>query len=230
MAYKKKTKKNIRSYSAVYKPAVKNIEKILSILKLEYPNVASTSLKNKNAFQLLIATILSAQSTDKLVNKVTPKLFKKYRKPIDFAGADILELQEDIKSTGFFRNKAKSIINCSRDIVSRFGGKIPDNIKDLTSLYGVGRKTANVVLANKFGAQAIIVDTHVLRISNRLGLTINSDPVKIEFDLMRIIPKNSWSLYSHWIITHGRTICMAKNPKCTVCRLLEYCRYGQENA
>ena len=230
MKYKRKIKKRIRSYRAVFEPAVKNIKKILSILNKEYPRAASTSLKNKNAFQLLIATILSAQSTDKLVNKVTPELFKKYRKPVDFANADLIQLQEDIRSTGFFRNKAKSIINCSKDIVTRFGGKIPDNIKDLTSLHGVGRKTANVVLANKFGAQAIIVDTHVLRISNRLGLTINSDPVNIEFDLMKIIPKKSWSIYSHRIIAHGRAICIAKKPKCPVCRLLPYCRYGQENA
>jgi endonuclease-3 len=230
MKYKKKTKKSSLSHRAVYETAVKNIKKIVSILNKEYPEAAFTSLKNKNAFQLLIATILSAQSTDKLVNKVTPKLFKKYRKPGDFARADLIQLQEDIRSTGFYRNKAKNIINCSKDIVSRFGGKTPDNIKDLTSLHGVGRKTANVVLANIFGVQAIIVDTHVLRISNRLGLTINSDPVKIEFDLMKIVPKNSWSVFSHRIIALGRTICLAKKPKCPVCRLLPYCRYGQENA
>ncbi len=230
MKYKRRIKKRGRIHQAVFEPAVKNIKKIVSILNKEYPEAAATSLKNRNAFQLLIATILSAQSTDKLVNKVTLKLFKKYRKPVDFANADLIQLQEDIRSTGFFRNKAKSIINCSKDIVTRFGGKIPDNIEDLTSLHGVGRKTANVVLANKFGAQAIIVDTHVLRISNRLGLTINSDPVKIEFDLMKIIPKNSWSIYSHRIIAHGRTICLAKKPKCPACRLLPYCRYGQENA
>jgi endonuclease-3 len=229
MKYKRKNKRKGRSYRALYKPAVKNIKKIIRILNQEYPEADSTSLKNKNAFQLLIATILSAQSTDKLVNKVTPKLFKKYKKPGDFAEANIIQLQEDIRSTGFYRNKAKNIINCSRDIVSRFGGKTPDNIEDLTSLQGVGRKTANVVLSNIFGVQAIIVDTHVLRISNRLGLTINSDPVKIEFDLMKIVPKNSWSVFSHRIIALGRTICLAKKPKCPACRLLEYCRYGQEN-
>jgi endonuclease-3 len=230
MKYKRKTKKRGRSYRSVYEPAVKNIKKIIRILNREYPKADSTSLKNRSAFQLLIATILSAQSTDKLVNKLTPELFKKYRKPADFARANIIRLQEDIKSTGFYRNKAKSIINCSKDIVSRFKGKIPDNIEDLTSLHGVGRKTANVVLANKFGKQAIIVDTHVLRISNRLGLTVNSDPVKIEFDLMKIIPKKSWSVFSHRIIAHGRAVCLAKKPKCPACRLLEYCRHGQENA
>jgi len=230
MKYKKNSKKKNRIYRALYEPAVKNIDKILYILSQEYPDVTRTSLRHKNAFQLLISTILSAQSTDKLVNKVTPQLFKKYRTPRDFAAADILQLQEDIRSTGFYRNKAKNIVNCSNDIVVRFGGSVPDNIGDLTSLHGVGRKTANVVLSNIFGSQAIIVDTHVNRISNRLGLTINSDPVKIEFDLMKIIPGESWSIYSHRIIALGRTVCMARNPKCPICRLLKYCRYGQENA
>jgi len=230
MKNKRNIKKQNNTYRAVYEPAVKNINKILDILDQEYPEAASTSLKHKNAFELLIATILSAQSTDKLVNKVTPSLFKKYKIPEDFAGADLMELQEDIKSTGFYRNKAKSIINCSKDIASKFGGITPDNIEDLTTLHGVGRKTANVVLSNIFGKQAIIVDTHVKRISNRLGLTTNSDPVKIEFDLMKIVPEDSWSIYSHRIITLGRTICLAKKPKCPVCRLLKYCSYGQENA
>ncbi len=229
-----KTDRNIKKYSAIYtaayKPVVENINKILNILNHEYPEAVSTSLKHKDSFQLLISTILSAQSTDKLVNKVTPGLFKKYKNPEDFAMANIIQLQEDIKSTGFYRNKAKNIINCSKDIITRFKGTMPDNIEDLTSLHGVGRKTANVVLANVFGRQAIIVDTHVKRISYRLGLTINTDPVKIEFDLMGIIPQERWSSYSHMIIEHGRTICLARSPKCHVCRLLKYCRYGQENA
>src|SRR4030043_811503 len=229
-----KTGRNIKKdsaiYTAAYKPAVENINKILNVLNREYPEAVSTSLKHKDAFQLLISTILSAQSTDKLVNKVTPALFKKYKNPEDFARANIIQLQEDIKSTGFYRNKAKNIINCSKDIITRFKGAMPDNIEDLTLLHGVGRKTANVVLANVFGRQAIIVDTHVKRISYRLGLTINADPVKIEFDLMGIIPKERWSSYSHMIIEHGRTICLARSPKCHVCRLLKYCRYGQENA
>src|SRR4030066_1688015 len=229
-----KTGRNIKKdsaiYKAAYKPAVENINKILNILNREYPEAVSSSLKHKNAFQLLISTILSAQSTDKLVNKVTPALFKKYKNPEDFARANIIQLQEDIKSTGFYRNKAKNIINCSKDIITRFKGAMPDNIEDLAFLHGVGRKTANVVLANVYGRQAIIVDTHVKRISYRLGLTINTDPVKIEFDLMRIIPEKKWSSYSHRIIEHGRTICLARSPKCHTCRLLKYCRYGQENA
>ena len=161
---------------------------------------------------------------------MTPGLFKKYKGPGDFASANITRLQEDIKSTGFYRNKAKSIINCSKDIITKFNGRMPDSIEDLTSLHGVGRKTANVVLANIFGKQAIIVDTHVKRISQRLGLTINSDPVKIEFDLMKIVPQDNWSSYSHRIIEHGRAVCLARSPKCHKCRLLKYCRYGQENA
>lgn len=217
-------------HTAAYKPAVENIDKILDILGREYPEAVFTSLKHKDAFQLLVATILSAQSTDKLVNRVTPGLFKKYKSPRDFAGADINQLQQDIKSTGFYKNKAKSIINCSRDIINKFNGRLPDDIEKLTSLHGVGRKTANVVLANVFGRQAVIVDTHVKRISYRLGLTINSDPVKIEFDLMKKIPRENWSSFSHRIIELGRTICLAKSPKCPACRLLKYCRYGQENA
>ena len=230
MKNKRNIKKQNNTYIAVYEPAAKNINKILDILNKEYPEASSTSLKHKNAFELLIATILSAQTTDRLVNKVTPSLFKKYKIPEDFAGADLMELQEDIKSTGFYRNKARSIINCSKDITGKFGGITPDNIEDLTTLHGVGRKTANVVLSNIFGKQAIIVDTHVKRISNRLGLTTNLDPVKIEFDLMKIVPEDSWSSYSHRIIALGRTICLAKKPKCTICKLLKYCRYGQENA
>jgi len=229
MNAKRKAKGENTSYKAAYKPALENIDKIIDILNHEYPETVSTSLKHKNAYQLLISTILSAQSTDKLVNKVTPELFKKYKTLKDFAIADIARLQEDIKSTGFYRNKAKSIISCSRDIMYKFNGVMPDNIEDLTSLHGVGRKTANVVLANVFGKQAIIVDTHVRRISYRIGLTINKDPVKIEFDLMKIIPENSWSYFSHRIIALGRTICLAKSPKCPACKLLKYCRYGQEN-
>jgi len=228
--YKKRNKKNKdTSYTAAYEPAVKNINKILDILKREYPDSVNTSLGHRDAFQLLIATILSAQSTDKLVNKVTPELFKKYRSPEDFAHADINELEQDIKSTGFYKNKAKSIMSCSKDIIEKFNGKMPEDIENLTSLFGVGRKTANVVLANVFDRQAIIVDTHVRRISYRLGLTVNQDPVKIEFDLMKIIPKKSWSSFSHRIISLGRTICFARKPKCPECRLLKYCRYGQES-
>ncbi len=213
-----------------YPPAIDNIDKIIKTLEEEYPDSTDTTLDYNNPFQLLIATILAAQSTDKLVNKVTPKLFKKYRKPEDFANAELEELQKDIKSTGFFRNKAKSIKNCSRDIAEKFQDNVPQNLDDLTSLPGVGRKTANVVLGNAFKKQAIIVDTHMKRISRRLGLTTNSDPTKIEFDLMNLIPKDKWTDFSHKIVSFGRTICLGRNPKCNVCNLLKYCRFGQENA
>lgn len=213
----------------IYEPAVKNITRILEILGKDYPEAIETTLQHKDAFQLLVATILSAQSTDKLVNKLTPQLFKKYKKPEDFANVNLFELEEDIRSTGFYHNKAKNIIACSKDIVLRFNSKVPDNIEDLTSLAGVGRKTANVILANIYGRQAIIVDTHVQRITQRLGLTVNSDPAKIEFDVMKIVPENKWTSFSDQIIAHGRAICDAKKPKCSICNLLKFCRYGQEH-
>ncbi len=221
-------KKKDKDYKYSY--AVENIGVILKILEDEYPQAVTTSLSFKDPFELLIATVLAAQSTDKLVNKVTPILFKKYRGPLDFANADLFELQEDIKSTGFYRNKATSIIRCSKEILERFNGKVPGSIEELTSLFGVGRKTANVVLANSFGKEAIIVDTHMKRIAQRIGLSVSPNPVQIEFDLMEIIPENMWTDFSHKIIYFGRNICDAKKPKCTICPILEYCRYGQENA
>ncbi len=214
-----------KNYTSPYEKAIKNIDKIIENLSKTYPDANATSLNYKTPFELLIATILAAQSTDKLVNKVTEKLFKKYKSPEDFAKADLLELQEDIKSTGFYRNKAISIIRCSQDLINKFNGKVPDTIEDLTKLHGVGRKTANVILANVFGKQSIIVDTHMKRISNLIGLTINKDPVKIEFDLQKIIPENQWTNFSNKIIAHGRTICIAGRPKCEICPISEYCRY-----
>lgn len=214
-----------KTYIELYNNAVKNINKIIDLLNETYPQALTTSLQFKNPFELLISTILAAQSTDKLVNKVTPFLFEKYKSPQDFANADLPELQEDIKSTGFFRNKSISIIKCSRDLIEKFGGKVPDSIEDLIKLHGVGRKTANVVIANAFGKQGIIVDTHMLRISNLIGLTINKDPVKVEFDLQKIIPEDRWTDFSHKIITHGRIICIARRPKCEICPISEYCRY-----
>lgn len=222
--------KSSNTLNQIYSPAAENIHKIIQILKEEYPQARSTSLEHRNAFELLIATILAAQSTDKLVNKVTKDLFKKYKSPYEFANAKVEELEQDIKSTGFYRNKARSIISCCKTIVENFGGIVPQNIEDLTSLPGVGRKTANVVLGNIFGKQAIIVDTHMRRIAKRLGLTVNDDPTKIEFDLMKIVPQEEWTDFSHKIVALGRTICLAKKPKCSICRLLPYCKYGQENA
>jgi len=190
-----------------------------------YPQALTTSLNFKNPFELLISTILAAQCTDKLVNKVTTILFQKYKSPQEFANADLLELQDDIRQTGFFRNKSIAIIKCSKDIIEKFEGKVPDSIDDLVKLHGVGRKTANVVLANAFGKQSIIVDTHMLRISKLLGLTVNSNPDKVEFDLKKIVPENNWTNFSHKIVEHGRSICIARRPKCEICPISDYCRY-----
>ena len=219
------TKEYGRTYNTSYAFAVKNINKIISLLNKTYPEALTTSLNFRNPFELLISTILAAQSTDKLVNKVTPALFQKYKSPEEFANANLIELEEDIKQTGFFRNKSIAIIRCSKDIIEKFDGKVPDNINDLIKLYGVGRKTANVVIANAFGKQGIIVDTHMLRISKILGLTVNNNPVKVEFDLQKIIPEDNWTNFSHKIINHGRNICIARRPKCEICPISEYCRY-----
>ncbi|MDD3520424.1 MAG: endonuclease III [Actinomycetota bacterium] len=218
-----------KSYMLPYSFAIKNIAKIIDNLSKTYPGALTTSLNSKNPLQLLIATILAAQSTDKLVNKVTPALFEKYKNVKDFAEADLEELQEDIRSTGFYRNKSVAIINCCRDIIEKFKGKVPDSIDDLVKLHGVGRKTANVVLANAFNKEGIIVDTHMLRIANLIGLTINKDATKVEFDLQKIIPKGKWTDFSHKIVEHGRTICIARRPKCDICPINEFCRYYKDN-
>ncbi|MCJ7665683.1 MAG: endonuclease III, partial [Actinobacteria bacterium] len=175
--------------TGIFYPALKNIDRIILLLEQQYPGALSTSLGHMDAFQLLVATILAAQSTDKLVNTVTPLLFKKYKGPSDFANARQDELEQDIRSTGFFRNKAKNIMGASRELIKNFDSKVPGNIEDLVSLPGVGRKTANVVLGDCFEKPSIIVDTHMKRISHHIGLTINTDPDKIESDLKKIIPE-----------------------------------------
>lgn len=219
----------VKEYGIIYKAqnifAVKNIDEIIRLLNKTYPQALTTSLNFKNPFELLISTILAAQCTDKLVNKVTPILFQKYKSPQEFANADLLELQDDIRQTGFFRNKSIAIIKCSKDIIEKFEGKVPDSIDDLVKLHGVGRKTANVVIANAFGKQGMIVDTHMLRISKLLGLTVNSNPDKVEFDLKKIVPEDSWTNFSHKIVEHGRSICIARKPKCEICPISDYCRY-----
>lgn len=206
-------------------------KEVIRILEKRYPN-ADCTLDFKTPFQLLIATILAAQSTDKNVNRITPKLFAKYPTPQDFANADPVELENDIRSTGFFRQKAKAIIEASQDIVSKYGGEIPDDIDALTKLPGVGRKTANVVLGAAFGKPAIIVDTHMLRVTGRLGLvpaelSKKKDAEKVEIELMKIIDKEYWTKFSHMIVAFGRDICDAKKPKCDICPLLHICEYGQ---
>jgi len=207
----------------------KRIDKILKILRTTYPDV-KTALNYRNPLEMLIATILSAQCTDVRVNEVAKVLFKKLKTAKDYASVPIEELEDLIRSTGFFRNKAKSIKGCCAALVEKHGGKIPDNLDDLVTLPGVGRKTANVVLGSAFAIPGIVVDTHVKRLSQRIGLTEETDPVKIEFELMPIIPKKSWIAFSHQLIWHGRKICTARKPKCPECPLLKWCDYGQENA
>ncbi len=203
---------------------------ILRILDATYPNV-ECALHHTNAWELLVATILSAQCTDKRVNEVTPGLFKKYPTIRDFAGARQEVLAADIRSTGFFNNKAKSVIGAAKKILNDFDGEIPKTIEELVTVPGAARKTANVVLGTAFGiTSGVVVDTHVQRIANRLGLTKNSDPVKIEQDLMKIIPRDHWILFSHQLIHFGRGICVARKPKCAECPLLGLCNSPDKTA
>jgi endonuclease-3 len=202
--------------------AAERIKKIWPILNKTYPQ-AKTALRFKKPLELLIATILSAQCTDARVNIVTPGLFKKYKSAADWAKADIKEIESDIKSTGFYHNKAISINRACAGIIQQFGGKVPDTMEELVQLRGVGRKTANVVLGNAFGKPAIACDTHVIRLSRRLGLSENTDAVKLEFDLAEIVPKGNWIMFSHLLILHGRNICKARKPDCENCPIARYC-------
>lgn len=197
--------------------------KIISVLKRTYPN-AHCELNFSNPLELLIATILSAQCTDKRVNLVTAELFKKYRRASDFAAADISALEQDVRSTGFYKNKAKNIKACCTALVEKFGGEVPRTMDELHALAGVGRKTANVVLGNAFDINVgVVVDTHVTRLSTRLGLTTEIDPVKIEQALMKLVPQDEWTLFSHWLIWHGRRRCDARKPDCEHCELTALC-------
>src|SRR5438309_6112075 len=201
---------------------------IVSRLKQMYPK-AKCTLDFTNPFELLIATMLSAQSTDVRVNIVTKSLFHKYPNPQAFANATQPEMERDVRQTGFFRNKARAVIAASKSIVEKHGGEVPRTMEELTALPGVGRKTANVVLGNAVNtAVGIVVDTHVTRVSGRLGLTSNVDAVKIEQDLMPLIPKKEWTNFSHRLIAHGRTICIARKPKCAQCALNDLCPSAEE--
>ncbi|WP_069997691.1 endonuclease III [Cellulosilyticum sp. I15G10I2] len=202
------------------------ISEILKILDTHYPKNIVCYLDHETPFQLLIATILSAQCTDDRVNLVTPQLFKKYQTVEAFATASLEELEQNIKSTGFYKNKAKNIIACATKILNDFGGEVPKELDDLTSLAGVGRKTANVIRGNIYHIPSIVVDTHVKRISIRLGLTLYTDPTQIEMDLMKILPKEHWIRYNTQIIAHGRAICTARSPKCSLCMFLHVCPFG----
>ena len=196
--------------------------KIISHLKKRYPD-AKCSLTFKNPLELLIATVLSAQCTDERVNKVTKDLFKKYKTAKDYARARPGVLEDDVRSTGFYKNKTRSIINCCKKITQNHGGSVPATLDELVKLDGIGRKTANVILGNVFDTPGITVDTHVKRVSNRLGLTENQDPVKIEYDLMALVPQKEWTHFSHLIIFHGRNTCMARKPLCEECVIESYC-------
>lgn len=197
-------------------------------LKRMYPK-AKCSLDYTTPFELLIATILSAQSTDVRVNIVTKSLFRKYPGPAAFAKANQVEMERDVKQTGFFRNKAKAVIACSTAIMERHGGEVPRTMEELTALPGVGRKTANVVLGNAFKINVgVVVDTHVGRVSGRLALTAHSEPEKIEQDLMKLIPQKEWTVFSHRLIYHGRQICAARKPKCAECDLNDVCPSAEE--
>jgi endonuclease III len=203
------------------------VKQLIKAFPKVYPN-AHTELIFKNPLQLLVATILSAQCTDKRVNMVTPALFKKYRTAKDYADASQAEFENAIKSTGFFRSKTKSIRGAMRAIAEEHGGKVPDTMEALTALPGVGRKTANVVLGNAFHRdEGIVVDTHVIRLSQRLGLTKHKDAEKIELDLMKLVPREHWTDWSHWLIWHGRRRCYARKPDCSRCEVFGLCPSGK---
>ncbi|NBI90047.1 endonuclease III [Lachnospiraceae bacterium] len=208
----------------------KSTKAILDLLDERYGTDFRCYLNHENAWQLLIATILSAQCTDARVNIVTADLFQKYTSVEAFAQADLKELEKDIHSTGFYHNKAKNIIACCKDLVEKFGGEVPRSLEDLTSLAGVGRKTANVIRGNIYHEPSIVVDTHVKRISKKLGLTEEEDPGKVEQDLMKALPKEHWILWNIHLITLGREICKAPTPKCEECFLTECCQdYKKRN-
>ncbi len=207
----------------------KRTVKIRKILKIAYPYV-KTQLRYRNPFELLVATILSAQCTDKQVNSVTKDLFNKLKNPCDFAHASSETIEKLIRPTGYFRNKAKNIRKCSVSLIEKYKGEVPQTLDELVKLPGVGRKTANVVLGAAFGIPGIVVDTHVTRISKRLGLTKNHDPVKIEFDLMKSIPKNEWNDFCLQLIFFGRAVCKARKPACFTCPLCDLCDFTDKTS
>jgi endonuclease-3 len=202
--------------------AQQRVKAFYPILKKTYPD-AHTTLDHENPLELLIATILAAQCTDARVNIVTKTLFKKYKSAKDWADAPIDQIEQDIKSTGFYKNKAASIKKTCQKIIDDYNNRVPDNMDDLLKLNGVGRKTANVILGNAFGIPGIVTDTHVIRLSRRLQLSANSEPVKLEFDLMEIVPRKNWTQFSHLLVYHGRSICQARKPKCEICPVAKHC-------
>lgn len=206
----------------------KNVNKILELLDEYYTREYKCYLNHESTWQLLVATMLSAQCTDARVNIVTKDLFAKYIYVEDYAYCDVKELEKDIKPTGFYHNKAKNIQSAARRIIEVYNGEVPEKLEDLLTLPGVGRKTANVIRGNIYNEPSIVVDTHVKRISKKLGFTKEDDPEKIEYELMKVLPKDHWILYNIQIITHGRTICTARNPKCDECFLKDYCETNKK--
>lgn len=200
------------------------VAEILRIFDELYPE-AKCSLEYDNPLQLLISTQLAAQCTDARVNIVAGELYKKYTSAEDFANADLAELEQDIKSTGFYRNKAKNIIACCKTLVEKYAGKIPDNMEELLQLPGVGRKTANLVLYEVYGIQGVVVDTHAKRLSNHIGLSKNQNPEKIEYDLQKIVPRERWADFCHKLVYHGREVCNARKPDCENCKINSLCEY-----
>ena len=225
----KQTKQKRRKIKVDKTEAAARVKKIWPILKKLYPD-AKTALHFRNPLELLIATILSAQCTDVRVNIVTAEVFKKYKSADAWVKADIKQIESDIRSTGFYRNKAISIQGSCTEIIERFGGKVPETMQELVGLPGVGRKTANVVLGNAFGKPGIACDTHVIRLSRRLGLSENTNAVKLEFDLCEIVPKKNWTMFSHLLIMHGRACCRARKPDCEHCAISKYCPAANEPA
>ena len=219
MVAKKKAKKKVKVKKA---DAIERVGCLLPLLNKAYPK-SKCELRYRSPLQLLVATILSSQCTDVRVNMVTRKLFEKYKKVDDFAKAVQAEFEEDIRATGFFRNKAKNIIEACNQIIENFDGKVPDTIDELTTLAGVGRKTANCIIMNAFGQPGISCDTHVIRLCRRLGLSANGDAVKLEFDLAEIVPRGKWTMFSHLLVFHGRNVCLARKPHCEKCVLNDVC-------
>jgi len=219
----------VKGVGPVYEMDIKErAAKIVEILESTYKEAYST-LEFKDAFQLLLAAQLAAQCTDERVNIVTKDLFVKYPDVYAFAEADVSELEEDIKSTGFYRNKAKNIINSARMIIKDYGGEVPSKMEDLLKLPGVGRKTANLILGDWYGIPGIVVDTHAGRLSRRMGLTKHEDPEKVEYDLMKIIPEEKWTDFCHRLVFHGRAVCRARKPLCDECPVIRYCDYAQKS-
>ena len=205
-----------------------HVKKLLEILDQNYPKDIACFLDHTTPYELLIATILSAQCTDARVNIVTKDLFERYTSVEEFDSAELKEMESYVKSTGFYRTKAKNIIMCCQQLISDFGGEVPSNVEDLITLAGVGRKTANVILSNIYHIPSIVVDTHVKRITTRWGLTGKEDPTAIEYELMQVLPKDHWIRYNTQVIAHGRAICRARSPKCDECFFLGYCPHGLE--